>query len=109
MYGPSNSRIPFPYGTLILLSISKDFCLNDFSHYISVTSMLSTLNLPSLQKEISQTYKIINGDLHIPSNSLIPNPHDSKKNISPDYNPEQTHINFPFFPLPSSYGTLSPL
>ena len=60
------------------------FCLNDFSCYTSVTSMLSTLNLPSLQSrrktaKLITLYKIINGDLHIPSNSLIPNPRDSRK------------------------------
>ena len=61
------------------------FCLNDsFSCYTSVTSMLSTLNLPSLQSrrktaKLIILYKIINGDLHIPSNSLIPNPRDSRK------------------------------
>ena len=81
------------------------FCLNDlFSCYTSVTSMLSTLNLPSLQSrrktaKLINLYKIINGDLHIPSNSLIPNPRDSRKDILPNYNLKQTlSYKFSFFP-----------
>ena len=59
------------------------FCLNDHSHYSSVTNMLLLLNLPSLQSRRKSTklmtmYKIINGNLHIPSNSLIPNHRDSR-------------------------------
>ena len=59
------------------------FCLGDYSRYSSVTSMLLLLGLPSLQSrrklaKLTITYKIINGYLHIPSNSLIPNHRDSR-------------------------------
>ena len=75
------------------------FCLNDFSRYTSVTSMLSTLNLPSLQSrrktaKLIILYKIINGDLHIPSNSPIPNPRDSRKR----------YLTSPTFGLCSGWG-----
>ena len=53
------------------------FCLGDHSQYSSVTSMLQLLDLPSLQSRIkfaklTTMYKIINGNLHIPSDSLSP-------------------------------------
>ena len=59
------------------------FCLGDYSRYSSVTSMLLLLDLPSLQSrrklaKLITMYKIINGNLHIPSNSLIPNHCDSR-------------------------------
>ena len=59
------------------------FCLGNYSHYSSVTSMLLLLGLPSLRfrrklAKLTIMYKIINGHLHIPSNSLIPNHRDSR-------------------------------
>ena len=79
------------------------FCLNDFSRYTSVTSMLSTLNLPSLQSrrktaKLITLYKIINGDLHIPSNSLIPNPRDSRKGYFTQLQSRTDSYKFSFFP-----------
>ena len=79
------------------------FCLNDLSRYSSVTSMLSTLNLPSLQSRRKSTklitmYKIINGDLHIPSNSLIPNPLDSRSGYFTQLQSWTDSCKFSFFP-----------
>ena len=79
------------------------FCLNDFSHYTSVTSMLSTLNLPSLQSrrktaKLITLYKIINGNLHIPSNSLIPNLRDSRKGYFTQLQSRTDSYKFSFFP-----------
>ena len=59
------------------------FCLGDYSHYFSVTSMLQLLELSTLQfrrrlAKLTTMYKIINGNLNIPSNSLIPNHRESK-------------------------------
>ena len=56
------------------------FCFNDFSRFSSVTEMLSSLNLPSLQSRRSQAklitltalYKIINGFLTAPTHDLVP-------------------------------------
>ena len=86
------------------------FCLNDHSHYSSVTNMLLLLNLPSLQSRRKSTklmtmYKIINGNVHIPSNSLIPIIMIQKVDTSPNYKLELTLINFLFFPPLLSYGT----
>ena len=59
------------------------FCSGDFSRYSSLTSMLLLLDLPSLESKrklakLTTMYKLINGNLHIPSNSLIPNHRDSR-------------------------------
>ena len=61
---------------------SARFCLGDYSHYSSVTSMLQLLDLPCLQfrrklAKLTTLFKLINGNLHILSNSLIPNHCDS--------------------------------
>jgi len=55
------------------------FCYNDFSRFSSVTDMLSSLNLPLLQTRRAETklmtlYKIINGNLIVPTDDLIPKP-----------------------------------
>ena len=75
------------------------FCLNDHSRYSSVINMLLSLNLPSLQSRRKLTklmtmYKIINGNLHIPSNSLIPNHRDSRSGYFTQLQ-TRTDINFP--------------
>ena len=62
---------------------SARFCLGDYSRYSSVTSMLQLLDLPSLQfrrklAKLTTMFKLINGNLHILSNSLIPNHCDSR-------------------------------
>ena len=56
------------------------FCLNEFSRHCSVTSMLSTLNLPPLQQrreraKLIMMYKIINDliDTCIPKDYFTPN------------------------------------
>ena len=54
------------------------FCLNEFSCHSSVTSMLSTLNLPPLQQrreraELIMMYKIINDLIYIPKDYFTPN------------------------------------
>ena len=91
------------------------FCLNDLSRYSSVTSMLSTLNLPSLQSRRKSTklitmYKIINGDLHIPSNSLIPNPRDSRSGYFTQLQCRTDSYKFSFFPTAIKlWNTLPPL
>ena len=65
--------------------------------------MLSTLNLPSLQSrrktaKLIILYKIINGDLHIPSNSLIPNPRHSRKGYFTQLQSRTDSYKFSFFP-----------
>ena len=75
--------------------------------------MLLSLNLPSLQSRRKSTklmtmYKIINGNLHIPSSSLTPIIVIQEVDTSPNYKLELTLINFPFFPPLLSYGTPSP-
>ena len=59
------------------------FCLGDYSKYSGVTSILLLLDIPSLQfrktlAKLPTIHKIINGNLHITSNSLIPNHRDSR-------------------------------
>ena len=53
------------------------FCFNNFSRFSSVTNMLTSLNLPSLQARRTQAklnifYKIINGHLDVPTDDLTP-------------------------------------
>ena len=65
------------------LATRFEFCLGDYSRYSSVTSMLQLLDLSSLQlrrklAKLTTMYKIINSNLHIPSNSLIPNHRNSR-------------------------------
>ena len=51
------------------------FCFNDFSRFSSVTEMLSSLDLPSLQSrrtKLIALYKIINGFLTVPTHDLVP-------------------------------------
>jgi len=53
------------------------FCFNNFSRFSSVTEMLSSLKLPSLQSRRTQTklialYKIINGLLFVPTHDFVP-------------------------------------
>ena len=59
------------------------FRVGDYSRYSSVRSMLLSLDLPSLQfrqklAKLTTMYKLINGTLHIPFNSLTPNHCDSR-------------------------------
>ena len=90
------------------------FCLNNFSSYSSVTSMLQFLDLPSLKSRRNITkliimHKIINGNLHIPSNSLIPNQRDSRNGY---FSRLQTRIDsykYSFSPLLISCEFFSPL
>ena len=90
------------------------FCLNDHSRYSSVTSMLLSLNLPSLQSrrksaKLITMYKIINGNLHIPSNLLIPNHRDSRSGSFTQLQTRTDSYKFSFFPPLLSYGIPSPL
>ena len=90
------------------------FCLGDYSRYSSVTSMLLLLGLPSLQSrrklaKLTTMYKIINGHLHIPSNSLIPNHRDSRGGYFTQLPCRTDSYNFSFFPPQLSYGTPFPL
>ena len=50
------------------------FCFNDFSTYSSVTSMLTSLDLPTLESraKLIMMYKIINGIVCIPTNYFTP-------------------------------------
>ena len=79
------------------------FCLGDYSCYSSVTSMLLLLGFPSLQSrrklaKLTIMYKIINGHLHIPSNSLIPNHHDSREGYFTQLQCRTDSYKFSFFP-----------
>ena len=89
------------------------FCSGDFSRYSSVTSMLLLLDLPSLEfrqklAKFTTMYKLINGNLHIPSNSLIPNHHDSRDRYFMQLQCRTDSYKFSFFPPPLSYGIPSP-
>ena len=79
------------------------FCLGDYSRYSSVTSMLLLLGLPSLQSrrklaKLTIMYKIINGHLYIPSNSLIPNIRDSRDGYFTQLPCQTDSYKFSFFP-----------
>ena len=79
------------------------FCLNDHSRYSSVTNVLLSLNLPSLQSRRKSTklmtmYKIINGNLHIPSNSLTPNHRESRSGYFTQLQTRTDSYKFSFFP-----------
>jgi len=67
------------------------FCFNNFSSYSSVTSMLQSLDLQSLQtrwniNKLIIMHKMINGNLYIP-NPLLPNQRDSRR-VLPNCNLE---------------------
>ena len=79
------------------------FCLNDHSRYSSVTNILLSLNLPSLQSRRKSTklmtmYKIINGNLHIPFNSLTSNHRDSRSGYFTQLQTRTYSYKFSFFP-----------
>ena len=79
------------------------FCLGDYSRYSSVTSMLLLLGLPSLQSrrslaKLTIMNKIIKGHLHIPSNSLILNYHDSRDGYFTQLQSRTVSYKFLFFP-----------
>ena len=72
--------------------------------------MMSSLNLPTLEErrnksKITTMYKIINGNLSIPTNDFIPNHRPSREGY---YKQLDTSINFPFSLLQSDSGTHSP-
>jgi len=78
------------------------FCFNNFSPYSSVTSMLQSLDLQSLQtrRNISKLiimYKMINGNLHIP-NPLLPNQRDSRRGYFTQLQTRIDSFKFSFFP-----------
>ena len=100
----ASSRSPYKCNIHKLESVQRRaarFCLNDHSRYSSVTSMLLSLNLPSLQSrrksaKLITMYKIINGNLHIPSNLLIPSHSDSRSGY---FTQLQTQTDYSFFSL----------
>ena len=54
------------------------FCCNDFSRYSSVTRMMSSLNLPTLEQrrnnaKLTIMYKAFNGSLCVPTDDFVPN------------------------------------
>ena len=72
--------------------------------------MLLLLDLPSLESrqklaKLIIMYKLINGNLHIPSNSLIPNHRDSRDGYFMQLQCQTDSYKFSFFPPPSGYGT----
>ena len=96
-----------------LLSIQRRaarFCYNDFSRSSSVTRMMSSINLPTLEErrnrsKLTTTYKIISGNLSIPTNDLIPNQRPSRDK---QLNTVIDSYKFSFFLLQSNSGTHSP-
>ena len=48
--------------------------------------------------KLTTMYKIINGNLHIPSNSLIPNHHDSRDGYFTQLQCQTDSYKFSFFP-----------
>ena len=79
------------------------FCLNEFSCHSSVTSMLSTLNLPPLQQrertKLIMMYKIINDLIDIPKDYFNPNDSRLRKEYYRQLTTNIDRINFPFSPL----------
>ena len=60
-------------------------CFNDFSTYLSVTTMLTSLDLPTLKSrrtraKLIMMYKIINGIMYIPTNYFTPCHPQSRRN-----------------------------
>ena len=54
------------------------FCFNDYSTFSSVTRMISSLNLPTLEQRRNKAklitmYKILNGNLEVPTDDFLPN------------------------------------
>ena len=79
------------------------FRLGDYSRYSSVRSMLLSLDLPSLQfrqklAKLTTMYKLINGTLHIPFNSLTPNHCDSRDGYFMQLQCQTDSYKFSFFP-----------
>ena len=79
------------------------FCYNDFSGFSSVTRMMSSLNLPTLEErrnksKITTMYKIINGNLSIPTNDLIPNHRPSREGYYKQLDTIIDSYKFSFFP-----------
>ena len=76
--------------------------------------MLQLLDLPSLQSrrklaKLTTMYKIIDGNLHIPCNSLIPNHRDSRDGYFTQLQCRTDSYKFSFFPSLLSFGTSFPL
>ena len=79
------------------------FCYNNFSRFSSVTRMMSSLNLPTLEErrnnsKMTTMYKIINGNLSIPINDLIPNHRPSREGYYKQLVTMIDSYKFSFFP-----------
>ena len=86
------------------------FCYNNFFRFSSVTRMMTSLNLPTLEErrnkpKITTIYKIINGNLSIPTNDFIPNHRSSGEGY---YKQLDTMIDSYKFSFPLDFGTHSP-
>ena len=79
------------------------FCCNDFSSLSSVTRMMSSLNLPTLEQRRNNAkliimYKALNSSLCVPTDDFVPNHHPSRVGY---FNQLQTMIDsykFSFYP-----------
>ena len=79
------------------------FCCNDFSRYSSVTRMMSSLNLSTLEQrrnnaKLIRMYKALNGSLCVPTDDFVPNHRPSREGY---FNQLQTMIDsykFSFYP-----------
>ena len=79
------------------------FCYNDFSRYGSVTRMMSSLNLSTLEQRRNNAkliimYKALNGSLCVPTDDFVPNHRPSREGY---FNQLQTMIDsykFSFYP-----------
>ena len=87
------------------------FCYNNFSRYCSVTSLLTSLDLPSLQSrrkkaKLITMYKSINGYLCIPTNQLIPSYPNLRRGYYKQSSTRTDSYKFSFIPSTSlsSYG-----
>ena len=79
------------------------FCYNNFSRFSSVTRMMSSLNLPTLKErrnksKITTMYKIINGNLSIPTNDFMPNHRPSREGYYKQLDTMIDSYKFSFFP-----------
>ena len=79
------------------------FCYNNFSRFSSVTRMMSSLNLPTLEErrnksKITTMYKMINGNLSIPTIDFIPNHRPSREGYYKQLDTMIDSYKFSFFP-----------
>ena len=79
------------------------FCCNDFSRYSSVTRMMSSLNLSTLEQRRNNAkliimYKALNGSLCVPTDDFVPNHRPSREGYFNQLQPMIDSHKFSFYP-----------